>query len=241
MNNSVIKKTFFVVMYKYAVIVAGGTGKRMGNIVPKQFLQLKNKPLLWYTLDTFLRAYGDMKIILVLPNEHMEKGKIIADNFFDKSKVKIVAGGDTRFHSVQCGLSEVQEKSVVFVHDAVRCLVSVPLIQRCYKQTLEKGSAVPAVTATDSIRILNGSHHTIANRQQVRIIQTPQTFLSEIILPAFKQEYNEEFTDEATVVEAYGETVFLTEGEYENIKITRPVDMMIAERILEERLTLKQA
>jgi 2-C-methyl-D-erythritol 4-phosphate cytidylyltransferase len=228
-------------MEKHAVIVAGGTGKRMGNIVPKQFLLLKNKPLLWYTLDTFLRAYGDIKIILVLPFEHMEKGKTIAENFFENSQIKIVAGGDTRFHSVQLGLKEVQEKSVVFVHDAVRCLVSVPLIQRCYKQTLEKGSAVPAVGATDSIRILNGSHHTIANRQQVRIIQTPQTFLSEIILPAFKQEYNEAFTDEATVVEAYGETVFLTEGEYENIKITRPVDMMIAERILEERLTLKQA
>lgn len=228
-------------MYKYAVIVAGGTGKRMGNMVPKQFLLLKNKPLLWYTLDTFLRAYGDIKIILVLPHEHIEKGKVITDNFFANNHVKIVAGGDMRFHSVQCGLREVKENSVVFVHDAVRCLVSVPLIQRCYKQTLEKGSAVPAVAATDSIRILNGSHHTIANRQQVRIIQTPQTFLSEIILPAFKQDYNEAFTDEATVVEAYGEKVFLTEGEYENIKITRPVDMMIAERILEERLTLKQA
>jgi 2-C-methyl-D-erythritol 4-phosphate cytidylyltransferase len=228
-------------MYKYAVIVAGGAGKRMGNVVPKQFLLLKDKPVLWYTIDTFFRAYSDIKIILVLPQQHIENGKIIADKFFKNGQVKIITGGDTRFHSVQCGLTEVNEKSVVFVHDAVRCLVSVPLIQRCYKQTLEKGSAVPAVAATDSIRILNGTHHIIANRQQVRIIQTPQTFLSEIILPAFKQDYNEAFTDEATVVEAGGSTVFLTEGEYENIKITRPVDMMIAERILEERLTLKQA
>lgn len=227
-------------MDKYAVIVAGGTGKRMGNIEPKQFLLLKQKPLLWYTLDTFFRAYNDIKIILVLPNQHIEKGKAIANNFFENTEIKIVSGGNTRFHSVQYGLSEVKEKSVVFVHDAVRCLVSVPLIQRCYKQTIEKGSAVPAVAATDSIRILNGTHHTIADRQQVRIIQTPQTFLSEIILPAFTQDYNQAFTDEATVVEAYGEKVFLTEGEYENIKITRPVDMMIAERILEERLTLKQ-
>jgi 2-C-methyl-D-erythritol 4-phosphate cytidylyltransferase len=228
-------------MYKYAVIVAGGTGKRMGNIVPKQFLLLKNKPVLWYTIDAFFRAYSDIKIILVLPHQHIEKGQAIADNFFETRQIKIIAGGDTRFHSVQCGLKEVQEKSVVFVHDAVRCLVSVPLIQRCYKQTLEKGSAVPAVTATDSIRILNGTHHTIANRQQVRIIQTPQTFLSEIILPAFTQDYSDAFTDEATVIETYGQKVFLAEGEYENIKITRPVDMMIAERILEERLTLKQA
>jgi 2-C-methyl-D-erythritol 4-phosphate cytidylyltransferase len=141
---------------------------------------------------------------------------------------------------VQYGLKEVKENSVVFVHDAVRCLVSVPLIQRCYKQAVEKGSAVPAVAATDSIRILNGVHHHVADRQQVRIIQTPQTFLSEIILPAFEQEYNNVFTDEATVVEAYGTIIFLTEGEYENIKITRPVDMMIAERILEERSALKE-
>jgi len=227
-------------MNKYAVIVAGGTGKRMGNIVPKQFLILRNKPVLWYTLDTFLRAYNDVEIILVLPQQHIEKGNVIAKEFDNSNHIKIVCGGDTRFHSVQCGLKEVKEKSVVFVHDAVRCLVSVPLIQRCYKQTIEKGSAVPAVVATDSIRILNGSHHTIADRQRVRIIQTPQTFLSEIILPAFEKDYNENFTDEATVVEANGTKVFLTEGEYENIKITRPVDMMIAERILEERLALKQ-
>jgi 2-C-methyl-D-erythritol 4-phosphate cytidylyltransferase len=228
-------------MLKYAVIVAGGTGKRMGNIVPKQFLLLKNKPVLWYTLDTFLRAYNDVEIILVLPQQHIEKGNAIAKLFDNSKRIKIVSGGDTRFHSVQCGLKEVQEKSVVFVHDAVRCLVSVPLIQRCYKQTIEKGSAVPAVAATDSIRILNGSHHIIADRQRVRIIQTPQTFLSGIILPAFEKSYDESFTDEATVVEANGTKVFLAEGEYENIKITRPVDMMIAERILEERLTLKQS
>lgn len=228
-------------MHKYAVIVAGGAGKRMGNNVPKQFLLLKNKTMLWYTLDTFLRAYNDIEIILVLPQQHIEKGKSIAEDFKQSSHIKIVAGGDTRFHSVQYGLKEVKEKSVVFVHDAVRCLVSVPLIQRCYKQTLEKGSAVPAVAATDSIRILNGSHHIIADRQQVRIIQTPQTFLSEIILPAFNEVYSDAFTDEATVVEAYGTKVFLTEGEYENIKITRPVDMMIAERILEERLWFKQS
>lgn len=228
-------------MQKYAVIVAGGTGKRMGNTVPKQFLLLKDKAVLWYTLDSFLRAYNDVKIILVLPQQYIENGKSITSTFIKNVNIKIVTGGDTRFSSVQLGLKEVKETSVVFIHDAVRCLVSVPLIQRCYKQALKKGSAVPAVTATDSIRIVNGSHHTIADRQQVRIIQTPQTFLSDIILPAFNQDYNELFTDEATVVEFYGEKIFLTEGEYENIKITRPVDMMIAERILEERSALKES
>ena len=217
------------------MIVAGGTGKRMRNIVPKQFLLLNDKPVLWYTLDTFLRAYNDIKIILVLPELFIEKGNLLIQTFEKKDDIKIVAGGDTRFYSVQNGLKEVKENAVVFIHDAVRCLVSVPLIQRCYKQTIENGSAVPAVAATDSIRILNETHHSVANRAQVRIIQTPQTFLSEIIVPAFNQPYNELFTDEATVVEAYGAKVFLTEGEYDNIKITRPFDLIIAERIIEER------
>ena len=233
-------KNKYARMKKYAVIVAGGSGKRMGNIIPKQFLLLKGKAVLWYTLDTFLRAYNDLKIILVLPGQHIQNGKTIIGSFKEKDRINIITGGDTRFHSVQCGLKEIKEESVVFVHDAVRCLVSVPLIQRCYKNTIEHGSAIPAVTATDSIRIINDTGHTVAKREDVRIIQTPQTFLSSIILPAFEQEYTDAFTDEATVVEAYGTEVFLTEGEYDNIKITRPVDMMIAERILEERSALKQ-
>lgn len=228
-------------MKKYAVIVAGGTGKRMGNIIPKQFLLLKGKAVVWYTLDTFLRAYKDLQIILVLPEQHIQKGKAIAASFAESHRIEIVPGGDTRFHSVQCGLKKIKEDAVVFVHDAVRCLVSVPLIHRCYKDAVENGSAVPAVTATDSIRILNHVNHIVTDRKNVRIIQTPQTFLSKIILPAFEREYSDAFTDEATVVESNGTKVFLCEGEYDNIKITRPIDMMIAEKILEERLALKQS
>ncbi|MEP6684705.1 MAG: 2-C-methyl-D-erythritol 4-phosphate cytidylyltransferase [Parafilimonas sp.] len=228
-------------MKKYAVIVAGGSGKRMGNIIPKQFLLLKGKAILWYTLDTFFRAYHDLQIILVLPDDHIKKGNAIIASFNENNNIKIVAGGDTRFHSVQRGLKEVNEDSIVFIHDAVRCLVSVPLIHRCYKNALENGNAIPAVVATDSIRILNNTGNYAADRTQVRIIQTPQTFLSNIILPAFDCEYSDTFTDEATVIEASGTKIFLTEGEYDNIKITRPIDMMIAERILEERLALKQS
>ena len=228
-------------MKKYAVIVAGGSGKRMGNAIPKQFLLLHQKPVLWYTLDSFLRAYDDMHIILVLPPEHAEKGKQIIATFKAVDRIIITTGGNTRFHSVQKGLQNITEESVVFVHDGVRCLISVPLIQRCYNQALIKGSAVPAVAATDSIRIFNNGKHHVENRQHVRIIQTPQTFLSNIIIPAYQQEYNEAFTDEATVVEAFGETVYLTEGEYDNIKITRPVDLVIAERIIAERSLLQQA
>lgn len=225
-------------MKKIAVIVAGGSGKRMGNVVPKQFLLLKNKPVLWYTIDTFLRAYADMEVIVVLPGEHIEKGKQIAGMFPAERIMTITEGGDTRFSSVKKGLQLIHSEAVVFVHDGVRCLISVPLIQRCYNQALEKGSAVPAVAATDSIRIERGSKHFVEDRQHVRIIQTPQTFLSSVLLPSFEQEYSDAFTDEATVVEAAGTPVFLTEGEYDNIKITRPVDLMIADRMLEERLTL---
>lgn len=222
-------------MKKFAVIVAGGSGKRMGNNVPKQFLLLKEKPVLWYTLDSFLRAYADLQIILVVPPEHLDKGRSIAATLNASGRITITTGGETRFHSVQNGLKLVEDSSVVFVHDGVRCLISVPLIQRCYNQAIAKGSAIPAVAATDSIRILNGSGHAVADRQLVRIIQTPQTFLSDIIIPAFQQQYSDSFTDEATVVEAAGKEVFLTEGEYDNIKITRPVDLIIAERIVSER------
>lgn len=225
-------------MKKYAVIVAGGSGKRMGNTIPKQFLLLHSKPVLWYTIDSFLRAYDDMHIILVLPQEHIEKGKQVIGMFKACNRITITTGGGTRFHSVQKGLQLINEDAVIFVHDGVRCLISVPLIQRCYNQAIVKGSAVPAVSATDSIRIFNNGKHHVEDRQHVRIIQTPQTFLSNILIPAYQQEYKDIFTDEATVAEAFGETVHLTEGEYDNIKITRPIDLVIAERIIGERLSL---
>ncbi|MDB5211309.1 MAG: 2-C-methyl-D-erythritol 4-phosphate cytidylyltransferase [Sediminibacterium sp.] len=222
-------------MKKYAVIVAGGSGQRMGTAMPKQFLLLQQKPLLWYSLNTFLQAFDDMEIILVLPAENIAEGEQIIKDLNAGNRVKITAGGTARFHSVQNGLAFVSAPSVVFVHDGVRCLASKELIHRCYEQALEKGSAIPAVAATDSIRIANGTDHTVADRNHVRIIQTPQTFLSAILLPAFNTTYQDSFTDEATVVEASGQQVFLIEGEYENIKITRPADLMIAEQILASR------
>ena len=225
-------------MVKIAVIVAGGMGKRMGSAMPKQFLPLNSKPLLWYTIDSFLRAYADMEVVLVLPAEHLARGRQIVEMFDRGRSIMVVEGGETRFHSVKNGLICVPAGAVVFVHDGVRCLISVPLIQRCYNQAVEMGSAVPAVLATDSIRIVNGSSHYVEDRQRVRIIQTPQTFLASIIVPAFEQAYSDAFTDEATVVEGNGSKVFLTEGEYDNIKITRPIDLVIAERILTDRLSL---
>lgn len=220
-------------MKKYAVIVAGGSGQRMGADIPKQFLLLKGKPLLQYTIQSFLLSYDDMNIILVLPAAHIEKGQEIIKKMNAEEKVQITGGGETRFQSVKNGLAYITHPSVVFVHDGVRCMVSRQLIQNCYEQAVEKGSAVPAVAATDSIRIDEGTAHHTIDRNKVRIIQTPQTFRSELLAEAFKQEYNEAFTDEAAVAEAAGKKVFLIEGEYNNFKVTRPIDVCIAEKLLE--------
>src|SRR5215211_1016487 len=120
-------------MKKYAIIVAGGTGRRMGHAIPKQFLLLHDKPVLYYTLKAFLEAYDDLKIILVFPEDYQDIGKEIIDAYFDYSRIKVTFGGETRFHSVRNGLRLISEEAIVFVHDAVRCLVSVNLIQRCYE------------------------------------------------------------------------------------------------------------
>ncbi len=224
-------------MKKYAVIVAGGSGSRMGTVIPKQFLNIKGVSLLGYTVEAFLRAYTDMEIILVLPKDTLDKGQALIDALQAGDRVSMTVGGETRFHSVQNGLALVSSPSIVFVHDGVRSLVSRDLIHRCYTQALEKGSAIPAVNATDSIRIVQGHGHSVADRDTVRIIQTPQTFQSSLLLPAFQTGYKPSFTDEATVVEAAGNPVYLIEGDYENIKITRPADLLIAEKILQDRVS----
>ncbi len=223
-------------MKKYAIIVAGGTGSRMGSAIPKQFLLLNDKPVLYYTLKAFLEAYNDLQLILVFPEEYQDIGKEIIDAYFDYSRIQVTFGGDTRFHSVQNGLKLVNGEAIVFVHDAVRCLVSIELIHRCYENTLHMGSAVPVVRAKDSVRMLNeeGNDNEVLDRNKVVFVQTPQTFHSKILLPAFEIDYKERFTDEATVVEAFGLKISLVEGEENNIKITRPVDLQIAGALLEE-------
>lgn len=220
-------------MNKYAIIVAGGSGIRMGGNIPKQFMLLKDKPVLYYTLRTFMQAYDDMQIILVLPVDYTDMGQEIIDAYFDKDRIRITAGGDSRFQSVKNGLALVKEESIVFVHDGVRCLVSKELIHRCYRQAVETGSAIPAIASKDSIRLLQEEGSDAFDRNKVMLVQTPQTFHSKILLPAFQIDYKDKFTDEATVVEAYGIKVSLVEGDENNIKITRPVDLAVAEKLME--------
>jgi len=222
-------------MNKYAVIVAGGSGLRMGTTVPKQFLLLKSKPVLWHTLSAFLTAYDDLKIILVLPDQFIETGNAIIATTAAPDRIVVTAGGETRFHSVKNGLKLVEKNAVVFVHDGVRCLITPALIHRCYNATLEKGNAIPAITAIDSIRIDDGNTNSIIDRSKVRIIQTPQTFLAEDLTKAFEQPYEPSFTDEATVAEKNGIKINLVEGEKMNIKITHPLDLQVAEFFLVEQ------
>lgn len=222
-------------MKKYAVIVAGGSGMRMGTMVPKQFLPLQGKPVLWYTLTAFLDAFPDLEIILVLPEAHLQTGQEILRSTYAPDRIWMTVGGETRFHSVRNGLSHIHQHSIVFVHDGVRCLLTPQLIRRCYQLAQERGNAIPAITAVDSIRIETFDGNEFIDRSKVRIIQTPQTFYSDIIKAAFEQEYEESFTDEASVVERLGVKIHLIEGESTNIKITHPIDVLIAEKILEER------
>jgi 2-C-methyl-D-erythritol 4-phosphate cytidylyltransferase len=223
-------------MKKYAVIVAAGTGTRMGTDLPKQFILLNDKPVLYYTLQAFLDAYNDLEIILVLPVDFTDMGQEIIDAWFDKDRIRITAGGDTRFQSVKNGLSLAEEESIIFVHDAVRCLLSKQLIHRCYQSAMETGSAVPVIPSKDSVRLLQEEGSDALDRNRIVLVQTPQAFHSKILIPAFQIDYKEKFTDEATVVEAFGLKVSLIEGEENNIKITKPIDLQLASTILEKRV-----
>jgi len=206
-------------------------------VVPKQFLEIEHKAILLHTIDQFVAAFADIEIVIVLPEVYINEGKKIIEKNKFKNTFNFVVGGETRFQSVKNGLSKVTTSSIVFVHDAVRCLLTPALVQRCYQQAVEKGSAIPAVSATDTIRLMEGEKHHLINREDVMLIQTPQTFQSEILLKAFEQNYQASFTDEANVVEASGVPIFLVEGEFENIKITRPLDMAIANYILTKRFS----
>lgn len=222
-------------MKKTAIIVAGGTGQRMGTAVPKQFLAVEGKAIILHTIDQFVAAFADMDFVIVLPADYIQEGQAIIASSGLTQSFQFVIGGDTRFQSVKNGLAQVDQDAIVFVHDAVRCLLTPHLIQNCFEQAVEKGSAIPAVRSTDSIRLIDGTKHHVVNRDHVMMIQTPQTFNAAILIKAFEQAYQPAFTDEANVLEASGTEVFLMEGEHDNIKITRPLDLAIASYILAKR------
>jgi 2-C-methyl-D-erythritol 4-phosphate cytidylyltransferase len=217
-------------MNRVAVIVAGGTGSRMGRDIPKQFLTVNGRAIILYTIEAFITAFADIRIILVLHKDYIEYAKQLIDESAIKQPIDFVEGGDTRFQSVKNGLHLVEVDSIVFVHDAVRCLVSPDLIIRCADHAVQNGSAIPVIPVRDSIRKLDKStgNSFAVPRDDLFIVQTPQTFRSDIILSAFEAEYHHGFTDEATVVEAHGSVVHMVEGEERNIKITYPEELSLA-------------
>lgn len=219
---------------KFAIIVAGGMGTRMKSSIPKQFLPLMGLPVLCHSIMAFAHTYKDISITLVVPDDQANSASTILKSYLPNiNNIKTVAGGATRFESVKNGLTTVDGDGIVFVHDGVRPLITAELIVRCYESALEHGSGVPALPVTDSIRSVGDDGETAAiSRERLRVIQTPQTFRTDILLPAFEQPYNELFTDEASVVEAAGHKIYLVPGETENMKITNPNDMMIAETLL---------
>jgi 2-C-methyl-D-erythritol 4-phosphate cytidylyltransferase len=219
----------------YAIIVAGGTGSRMNSSLPKQFHLLQGRPVLYHTIKSFLTAIPDIRIVVVIPPEHQETVDTIMDLFPELEFYTITQGGSTRFESVKNGLRTVPEDAIVFVHDGVRCLVQTELILRCLNTATALGNAVPAIAATDSVRIVTGEGNRQIDRNLVRLVQTPQTFQSSLLKECYARDYNQRFTDDASVIETAGYRINLVEGEATNIKITWPADLIVAEEILKSR------
>jgi len=217
----------------YAVIVAGGTGSRMGGSIAKQFLDLGGKPVILHAVEAFLSLSFPVEIILVLPSSYREYWKdMCAERNLTFSHI-LVSGGITRFHSVKNALKYVSKDAVVAIHDGVRPFVSKDFLESLYELAEEKEAVVPVIKGVDSMRMLTGDGKSVfVNRDKYVTVQTPQVFKSDIILDAYKQAYSPLFTDDASVVESTGRGVFLTEGNAYNIKITKPEDLVLAQAIL---------
>lgn len=215
-------------MTRYALIVAGGKGLRMGGELPKQFIPVGGKPVLMRTMEAFYDSDSEIQIILVLPHSQQDYWRQLCRECRFSLPHVIADGGETRFHSVKNGLALVKTPALVGVHDGVRPFVSPEVIARCYKLAAEKKAVVPVIEVVETVRRLTGDGSVTVNRDDYRLVQTPQVFDAELLKKAYGQAYTSLFTDDASVVEALGEFVFLTEGNKENIKITTPFDLKIA-------------
>lgn len=220
-------------MVKYALIVAGGKGLRMGGELPKQFLPIGGKPVLMRTIEAFHAYDSEMRIILVLPGSQQSYWDELCRKHCFSVPHRVANGGETRFHSVKNGLSLVTESGLVGVHDGVRPFVDKEVIARCYALAEEKKAVIPVTDVVETVRHIEGEKSVTVSRDAYKLVQTPQVFEAELLKRAYEQPYIPDFTDDASVVEALGETVFLTAGNRENIKITTPFDLKIAEALLD--------
>lgn len=219
-------------MNLYALIVAGGKGLRMGSDVPKQFLPIGGKPVLMRTLEAFNRCNKEIRLILVLPHSQQEYWRRLCGEYHFSLPHEVVDGGETRFHSVKNGLARVQTPALVGVHDGVRPFVAEEVIRRCFEMTAERRAVVPVTNVVETIRRVDKEGSVTVNRDDYKLVQTPQVFDADLLKRAYEQPYQPGFTDDASVVEALGTTVTLTAGNRENIKITTPFDLAIAEALL---------
>jgi len=216
-------------MQKSVVIVAGGAGRRMASLIPKQFLEMAGKPVLMRTIQRFIDFDNKMEIILVLPSDQVRYWDKLCFIYDFSYPIKIALGGDTRFASVCNGFKYVTRDCVTAIHDGVRPLVSISTIRECYEQAGLYGSAIPCISLSESLREVSGQTSTAVKRDNLVLVQTPQVFRYDILETSLKQEYIEAFSDDATVVEHAGFPVHIVEGNPENIKITTPADLRIAE------------
>ena len=218
---------------KYAIIVAAGSGSRMGGDIPKQFISVGGKPLLRHTIEKFLSLSFPVGIIVVVNQEKKEYWKKYCQENELMDRYAIPSGGITRFHSVQNALDYLPDDSVVAVHDGVRPFVTTEVLERMFAAGEEMGNAIPALAPVETVREVSGPESYILKRDDIRLIQTPQVFRSEVIKAAYKRPYDPAFTDDASVVEAAGFRINLVEGLRYNIKITTPEDLEIAKLWLE--------
>jgi 2-C-methyl-D-erythritol 4-phosphate cytidylyltransferase len=218
---------------KYAIIVAGGSGQRMLSAVPKQFLLLQGKPILYHTLQAFYEADASTELIIVLPADQFNTWESLILDLPTISH-RLVAGGNSRYQSSQNAIQTLSEEGLVAIHDGVRPLIEPSLISASFLEAAKKGNAVLAVASKDSVRFYSAEKGSFEhlNRETIRLIQTPQIFSVKDLKEAFKQPYSDDFTDDARVVEALGIHINLVEGSYKNIKITTPEDLVLAEVLL---------
>ena len=219
-------------MKKAVIIVAGGKGNRLDTNYPKQFYKINGKPVLLHTIERFYTYDNQIKIILVLPYKEIQTWKNIINTYTIQFHYTLVSGGQTRFQSVKNGLQEAKTADLIAIHDGVRPLVNHETLQKTFNKAEQSGTAIPVIVPPESIRKLKETTSTAVNRQDYRLVQTPQIFYRDIILKSYQTEYKDKFTDDASVVEASGFHIHLVEGNTENIKITRPIDLKIVEALL---------
>ena len=215
----------------YVIIVAGGKGLRMGSDIPKQFLPIGGKPVLMRTLERFRAYSADLQIILVLPEAQQDYWRQLCEEYHFDVEYQLANGGQTRFHSVQNGLALVPDdaEGVVGVHDGVRPFPSIEVIKNCYETARTAKAVIPVIPVVETVRHLEKESSVTVPRDEYKLVQTPQTFDIQLLKAANCQPYNDGFTDDASVVESYGHEITLVEGNRENIKITTPYDLKIAE------------